>query len=113
MKILRRNLINNKSFYSEALLAFLVLFFIKDCSAAGNCRPDTPYYFSEFNPASWRVENELNYEEVYKNFEYFEVSFNKSCDEITVKRYKKGQLDSSEKFKLNSDGTIQKTGDKE
>lgn len=82
-------------------------------SAAEKCRPKTPYYFSDFNPSAWKVEDELNYEEVYKNFEYFEVSFNKSCDEITVKRYKKGQLDSSERFKLNTDGTIQKTGDRE
>lgn len=74
--------------------------------AAGKCRPNTPYYFSEFNPASWKVENELNYEEVYKNFEYFEVFFNRSCDEIAVKKYVKGQLSSSERYKLNPDGSL-------
>lgn len=82
-----------------------------NASAAEKCRPNTPYYFSEFHPASWKVEDELNYEEVYKNFEYFEVSFNNSCDEITVKRYMKGQFDSIEKYKVDSDGSIKKTGD--
>ena len=82
-------------------------------SAAEKCRPNASYYFSEFNSASWKVENEVNFEEVYKNFEYFEVIFNKSCDEITVKRYKKGEFDSSEKYKVDSNGSIQKTGDKQ
>ena len=94
---------------------FLSQFFLVtvNVSAAGKCRHDIPYYFSEFNPSSWKVENELNYEEVYKNFEYFEVFFNKSCDEVTVKRYKKGEFDSSEKYKVDSDGTIQKASDRQ
>lgn len=75
--------------------------------AAEKCRHATPYYFSEFNPASWKVEDELNYEEVYKNFEYFEVTFNKSCDEITVKRYRKGAVETLKKYRLALDGTLQ------
>ncbi|MBF8250475.1 MAG: hypothetical protein HW382_103 [Deltaproteobacteria bacterium] len=94
---------------------FLSQFFLVtvNASAVEKCRPNTPYYFSEFKPASWKIGNELNYEEVYKNFEYFEVIFNKSCDEITIKRYKKGVFDSSEKYKVDSDGSIQKTGDRQ
>ena len=102
---------------NKTLLAaiFLSQFFLValNVSAAEKCRPNAPYYFSEFNSSSWKVENELNYEEVYKNFEYFEVIFNKSCDEITLKRYKKGQFDSSEKYKVDSDGYIQNAGDKQ
>lgn len=102
---------------NNTLLAaiFLSQFFLValNASAAGLCRPNSPYYFSEFNPSSWKVEDEVNYEEVYKNFEYFEVIFNKNCDDITVKRYKKGQFVSSEKYKVDSDGSIQKTGDKQ
>ena len=94
---------------------FLSQFFLVtvNVSAAGKCRHDIPYYFSEFNPSSWKVENELNYEEVYKNFEYFEVIFNKSCEEITVKRYKKGAFDSSEKYRINADASLQKIGDRQ
>lgn len=93
--------------------AFIILAAADHSIAAEKCRPNASYYFSEFNPASWKVENEVNFEEVYKNFEYFEVIFNKSCDEITVKRYKKGKFDSSEKYKVDSNGFIQKTGDKQ
>ena len=94
---------------------FLSQFFLitVNAPAAGKCRQNSPYYFSEFNPASWKVENELNYEEVYKNFEYFEVIFNKSCEEITVKRYKKGAFDSSEKYRINADASLQKIGDRQ
>lgn len=80
----------------------------KDSSAAYKCRPDSPYYFSEFNPASWNPDSELNYEEVYKNYDYFEVSFSKSCDEITVKRYVTGQQSSIERYRLNADGSLGK-----
>lgn len=109
---MKYSLRNRKFLCAAALLTFMLLS-LNESSAAGKCRHDIPYYFSEFNPSSWKVENELNYEEVYKNFEYFEVFFNKSCDEVTVKRYKKGEFDSSEKYKVDSDGTIQKAGDKQ
>ncbi len=97
---------------NNTLLAaiFLSQFFLValNASAAGKCRPNSPYFFSEFNPSSWEVEDEVNYEEVYKNFEYFEVIFNKSCDEITVKKYIKGEFGSSEKYQLNADGVLSK-----
>ncbi len=80
----------------------------KDSSAAYKCRPDSPYYFSEFNPASWNPDSELNYEEVYKNYDYFEAFFNRSCDEITVKRYVTGQQSSIERYRLNADGSLSK-----
>lgn len=80
----------------------------KDSSAAYKCRPDSPYYFSEFNHASWSPDSDLNYEEVYKNYDYFEVSFSKSCEEITVKRYVTGQQSSIERYRLNADGTLSK-----
>lgn len=80
----------------------------KGSSAAYKCRPVSPYYFSEFNPASWNPHSELNYEEVYKNYDYFEAFFNRSCDEITVKRYVAGQQSSTERYRLNADGSLSK-----
>lgn len=76
--------------------------------AESKCRPGSPYFYMEFDPASWKAENELNYEEVYKNFEYFEVTFNKASDEITVKKYIKGEIHSTEKYRLNVNGRVSK-----
>lgn len=77
-------------------------------SAQERCQANSPYYFSEFDPASLKPGNELNYEEVYKNYEYFEVFFNKGCDEITVNRYIKGRFKSSERYQFRADGSLGK-----
>jgi hypothetical protein len=74
--------------------------------AEERCSPDRPYYFSEFNPATWKVENEQNYEEVYKNYEYFEVLFSRTCDEIMVKKYVKGRFSAAERYRLSIDGSL-------
>ncbi len=89
---------------------FIIPFFFqtKASFAEWKCRPDSPYFYTEFDPASWKIENELNYEEVYKNYEYFEVIFNKGCDEITVKKYIKGEIHSTEKYRLNVNGRVSK-----
>lgn len=79
-----------------------------DSSAFYKCRPETPYYFDEFSPASWSPDKELNYEEVYRNYEYFEVLFDKGCAGIVVKRYVKGQFSSSDRYRVNNDGTLEK-----
>ena len=99
-------------FVSGAIFVFLFLSLRFDSFAAGKCRQGIVYYFNEFNPSSWKVENELNYEEVYKNFEFFEVVFNKACDEITVKRYVRGEISSTEKYKLNADGSLSEINSK-
>lgn len=100
---------NKRPILTAAVLIVLsALLLAKESSSAYKCRPDSPYYFSEFNPSSWDPGRELNYEEVYRNYEYFEIFFSKSCDEITVKRYVKGQQSSSERYLMNEDGSLSK-----
>lgn len=45
--------------------------------AAQSFEPDTPYLFESFNPQQkpWNPGRDMNIEEVFKNFEYFEVIF--------------------------------------
>lgn len=90
-------------------LFFIISFFFQTGAsfAEWKCRPGSPCFYTEFDPASWKIENELNYEEVYKNFEYFEVIFNKGCEEITVKKYRKGTVETLKKYRLAVDGTLQ------
>lgn len=98
-----------KNFVYLYLLSAFVFLVSNEALCKEKCRPNKSYYFSEFSPASLNLDDEKNYEEVYKNYEYFEVLFNKSCDEIAVKRYVKGQFGSSDKYKVNADGSINKT----
>ena len=46
-------------------------------AAAQAFDPDTPYFFENFDPQQkpWSPGRDMNIEEVFKNFEYFEVIF--------------------------------------
>ncbi len=79
-------------------------------SAAGHFEPNTPYYFDTFEPAKkpWSPGQELNYEEVFKNYQYFEIIFAPSGKDITVNHYIQNNQKDSEQYLLNSDGSISK-----
>ncbi|MEN6587025.1 MAG: hypothetical protein ABFE02_13380 [Sulfuricella sp.] len=72
--------------------------------------PDTPYYFEHFDPQQkpWQPGHGLNYEEVFKNYQYYEISFVKNGRELQVNHYVRGRNEGSEHYRINPDGTLEK-----
>ncbi len=60
----------------KRLLLILAVCFATSVSAQ-SFEPDTPYLFESFDPQQkpWNPGRDMNIEEVFKNFEYFEVIF--------------------------------------
>ena len=58
-------------------LALLLCFCLALPAAAEDFVPDTPYLFESFDPQQkpWMPGRDMNIEEVFKNYEYFEVIF--------------------------------------
>jgi hypothetical protein len=70
--------------------------------------PGTPYYFNDFDPGRqpWEPGQYLNLEEVFKNYQYYEIVFDR--DGITVNRYLRGNRESSEKYLVLPDRSLRK-----
>lgn len=90
--------------------ALSALFFILpgQADAGERFEPGTPYYFDSFEPARkpWDPGQKKNYEEVFKNYLFFEIIFSPSGKEITVNRYIQNNKTSSEQYLLNPDGSL-------
>lgn len=71
--------------------------------------PDTPHYFDHFDPEQkpWQPGQTLNIEEVFKNYQYYEIRFLKQGSEIQVQRYKHNQRDSGGRYRIMPDGTLE------
>jgi len=50
----------------------------------------------------------LNIEEVFKNYQYFEIVFDRDGKGITVYRYLRGSKEGSEEYQLLPDNSLQK-----
>jgi hypothetical protein len=72
--------------------------------------PDTPYYFDHFDPRQtpWQPGHGLNIEEVFKNYQYYEIRFMKNMREIRVIHYVQGRDEGIERYRIQSDGTLGK-----
>ncbi len=72
--------------------------------------PGTPYYFEHFDPSRqpWDPGQDLNFEEVFKNYQYYEIVFERSGQEITVKRFIQNLKDGSESYLLMPDRSLRK-----
>lgn len=77
-------------------------------NAGTRFQPGATYYFDAFDPAQkpWSPGFDLNYEEVFKNYEYYEIVFSSSGKEFTVNRYLRNSKKDSEQYRLNPDGSI-------
>lgn len=91
----------------KSLLA-AVLLLAGHASADGRLEPGVPHYFDSFNATQrpWKPGQPLNYEEVFKNYQYFEIVVAPSGREITVHRYIRGVEQDSERYVLNPDGSL-------
>lgn len=94
-----------------AVLQFFVLPLVASAaSLADKFTPETPYYFDSFDPGQhpWKPEQHLNFEEVFKNYQYYEIVLGPNGKEITVNQYIRGIKTSSEKYLELPDGSLRK-----
>lgn len=100
-----------KHFVSTAvgIIAILLSFAVAAASLAEKFQPGVPYYFENFEPAMkpWDPGQDLNIEEVFKNYVYYEIIFDKSGREITVNRYLQNRKESSDRFLVRPDRTLE------
>ena len=95
------------------ILLAAVLLWLAGFAAAGASdlpfAPDTPYYFEHFYPQQkpWQPGHGLNIEEVFKNYQYYEIRFLKNGGEIQVTHYVQGSKEGSERYRIKPDGTLE------
>lgn len=72
--------------------------------------PGAPYYFEDFDSGQrpWKPGQYLNFEEVFKNYQYYEIVLDQGGEEMTVSHYVQGAKKSSEKYLILPDGLLQK-----
>lgn len=72
-------------------------------------QPGSPYYFENFDPSRkpWEPGQDLNIEEVFKNYVYYEIVFDKSGREMTVNRYIQNRKEQSKKYRVGPDGALE------
>ncbi len=70
----------------------------------------TPYYFNDFDPVQqpWEPGQPLNFEEVFKNYQYYEIVFDQDGQGITVNRFLRGSKESSENYLMLPDKSLRK-----
>lgn len=98
---------------SRILAALFLLTLSNAASAASPADifiPGTPYYFNDFDPGHqpWESGKYLNLEEVYKNYQYYEIVFDQDGKGITVTRFLRGGKESSEKYLVLPDKSLRK-----
>ena len=95
------------------LATFLLLVLARAHSAeplVDRYTPGTSYYFNQFDPGQkpWEPGQYLNIEEVFKNYQYFEIVFDRDGMGITVYRYLRGSKEGGEEYLLLPDNSLQK-----
>ncbi|MBI4936773.1 MAG: hypothetical protein HY846_00885 [Nitrosomonadales bacterium] len=99
-----------------SFLTALVVFFLVmagQVCAGERFVPGMPYYFDVFDPAQkpWKPGYDLNYEEVFKNYQFYEIIFSPSGTEMTVNRYIHNNKTDSERYQINPDGSLSRQAD--
>lgn len=93
-----------------ALYLYALTFTVSAASLADKFTPGTPYYFDHFDPGykPWDPGQQLNIEEVFKNYQYYEIVFDQDGNGITVNRFLRGSNESSEKYLVLPDKSLLK-----
>jgi hypothetical protein len=101
-------------FYPGHFLAAILLLALPNAASAASLAdkftPGAPYYFDHFDPGQipWEPGQYLNIEEVFKNYQYFEIVFDQDGKGITVYRYLRGTKEGSDKYLVLPDNSLQK-----
>ena len=79
-------------------------------SLADKMAPEIPYYYEHFDPGQrpWKPGGNMNIEEVFKNYQFYEIVLDEDGKELTVIQYIRGDKASSEKYLVLPDGSLQK-----
>lgn len=98
---------------SHILAASFFLVFphvVNTALAADKFSSGTPYYFNDFDPGKqpWEPGQFLNFEEVFKNYQYYEIIFDQDGKGFTVNRYVSGSKENSEKYFIMPDNSLRK-----
>ena len=80
-------------------------------SLADKLAPGMPHYFDSFDATQrpWEPGQSLNIEEVFKNYQYYEILLDRDGKAIVVNRYIRGSKAASEKYLVLPDGSLQKS----
>jgi hypothetical protein len=75
-----------------------------------NFTPGISYYYDDFDheQSPWEPGQALNVEEVFKNYQYYEIMLGQNGKEITVNQYINGKRTNSEKYLLSPGGALLK-----
>src|SRR5665647_897697 len=98
--------------YPSKILAALLLFVLSHVAGAAEFAEKfmlgTPYYFNDFDPGQrpWEPGQSLSFEEVFKNFQYYEIVFDQGGKSITVNRYLHGSKENSETYLVLQDKSL-------
>jgi hypothetical protein len=100
----------NRNHLLAALLLFALPCTVSAASLADQFTPGAPYYFNGFDPGQqpWDPGQRMNLEEVFKNYQYYEIVFDQDGKAITVNRFLRGSKESSEKYLLLPDSSLRK-----
>lgn len=89
-------------------LALLLCFWLALQASAEEFVPDTPYLFETFDPQQkpWTPGRDMNIEEVFKNYEYFEVLFGRDGGLLKVSTIRQGKRSEVRYFRRLPDGGL-------
>lgn len=96
--------------FVAVLCLFVLQFAASAASLADKFMPGTPYYYDNFDAGQrpWEPGRNLNIEEVFKNYQYYEIVLDQDGKEITVNQYIRGGKAGSEKYLILPDGSLRK-----
>jgi hypothetical protein len=94
---------------TAAVIAALFWVVASAASLVEKFQPGVPYYFENFDPVMkpWNPGQDLNIEEVFKNYIYYEIIFDPSGQEITVNRYLQNRKERSDRFLVRPDRSLE------
>jgi hypothetical protein len=84
--------------------------FANAASFVEKMQPGVKYYYENFDPEQrpWDPGQDLNYEEVFKNYEFYEIVLDAARQEVTVNRFIQNNKSDSQKYRLLPDGALRR-----
>ncbi len=91
-----------RRFNLAAILAFVIT------AAAFPACAETAHYYTEFDSGliPWQAPEEKNFEEVFKNYEYFAIVYSNDGADLTVSHYIKGVVADVSHWQLQPNGAL-------
>jgi len=101
-----------KKLLLRVLLFNIAIFFFYTIAPARpeKVKPGLTYHAEDYvvQGETKELTQEKNYEEVYRNYEYFEAKYNKNAQIIEMKAVKRGETNWIERYYYNAEGELVK-----